>query len=286
MNSQSYRLLYHLHYASNYSLNNTLNKFLNDVNRIANSPNPKSLPQPVLSNMISLANNYLLSQLDEAVHIHQTESEYRLQRLKVIQWAILFVVLFTLFIEAVFLFRPIIIRLVSFTEELLRLATHDGLTQLYNQSYFIDRAHTEAARTKRSKQPLTLMMFDIDYFKKTNDTYGHSVDDHVLRSFSERLSHLIRPMDACGRIGGEEFTIILPDTKIEEATLIAERICQYTSEHPIPIGEENEVIITVSIGISEFIKDIDTTMQAADKALYKAKRSGRNCVNMFSHTNN
>lgn len=284
--SQSYKLLHHLYHSGNYSLNYSFTTFIRDAQQVARARTSKSIPQNKLTDMIKLANNYLLSQLDEAVHIYQSESEYRLERLKIIQWAILFVVLFTLLMEAVFLFRPMIIRLIRFTEELLRLATHDGLTQLYNQSYFIERAHVEAARAKRSKQPLSLMIIDIDFFKKINDTYGHSAGDRVLRVFAEQLSHLVRPMDATGRVGGEEFAIILPDTPLHEATFIAERICHYIQTHPVPIDEENKVNITISIGVTEFVEDIDTTIKSADNALYRAKKAGRNCVKANTITDN
>ena len=166
------------------------------------------------------------------------------------------------------------------TKKLERLATIDSLTQIANRRYFMDLANTEFRRIKRYGNTFSLFMLDIDYFKKINDTYGHAVGDQVLQNMAEVTTSCLRDVDIFGRLGGEEFAIVLPQTNIYKAENVAERI--RASIEKMSFLTNNILIkITVSIGMSiyeETDKNIDDVLKRADKALYKAKSQGRNQV--------
>ena len=162
------------------------------------------------------------------------------------------------------------------TEELERLATTDELTQVYNRRKLYELADYEIERSIRYKQPLSLLVLDIDHFKRINDNHGHDIGDKVLVLFSKTIMNMIRQPDIFGRVGGEEFVLILPSTDLEKAISFAERIRQSIEEETFPeIGN-----ITISIGVTECIEDdkIHPLFKRADNALYDAKNSGRNKV--------
>lgn len=156
-------------------------------------------------------------------------------------------------------------------------STHDKLTKLYNRGAILTFLQNDVQRVKRVKTSLSIMMLDLDFFKKVNDTYGHLTGDTVLSSVSLVLKNNIREIDLIGRYGGEEFIIILPDTNIEQAALLAERIIEKIRNNCI---ETDKAVInqTISIGITQYKKDetMDEFIERADEALYQAKGSGRN----------
>lgn len=166
--------------------------------------------------------------------------------------------------------------------ELQRLANTDELTGLYNRRQFMLRTSEEIARSHRWERPLTLAMLDLDHFKLLNDRYGHPFGDEVLRRFAACCQTTVRLEDVCGRLGGEEFAILLPDTDRYSARQVMERVREAVAalELSNPLGGE-PVQFTVSIGISELYPG-DTTatpmMARADAALYLAKQEGRNLV--------
>ena len=157
------------------------------------------------------------------------------------------------------------------------MAITDVLTGLYNRRRFHDVLSTEYERAKRYAVPFSLVMLDIDYFKKVNDTYGHSVGDVVLREVATILKNSIREIDTAARYGGEEFVVVLPNTEKENAQIFAERIRQAIERHAFSGVNKN---ITVSIGIGGMpdakVEDEDKLIRCADFALYRAKQSGRN----------
>ena len=164
--------------------------------------------------------------------------------------------------------------------ELLEMATTDHLTGLDNRRSFFDKSNRALATCSRYGHPFSILMIDVDYFKKVNDTYGHDVGDVVLRDVSAIMSNSIRDIDLIGRIGGEEFAIALPEAGIDSAVVIAERIRLAISATDLktPQGVIN---VTVSIGISEMsseCSDVLGMLSSADACLYKAKNSGRNKV--------
>ncbi|MCX6081258.1 MAG: PAS domain S-box protein, partial [Chloroflexi bacterium] len=167
--------------------------------------------------------------------------------------------------------------------ELEKLVVTDALTQINNRRYFMQRGVEEILRENRSNHPLVLLMMDLDEFKKINDAYGHAVGDLVLQQVATVLSSNIREIDILGRIGGEEFAVLLPNTSLEDAALLAERMRQSIENTPaVILGQA--VKITVSIGVAEFkdeMTSISALLRNADAAMYQAKHSGRNCVRIY-----
>jgi len=162
----------------------------------------------------------------------------------------------------------------------LQLASIDTLTGVMNRRKFNELAEHELMRVKRYKHGLSLMMLDIDHFKKVNDTYGHANGDRVLQEFCKVCNTNVRNTDVFARIGGEEFVILMPETKLQQAHSLAERICTAVENHTVIINE-TEIKFTVSIGVTAWDENIgvmSSLLENADKALYKAKVDGRNRV--------
>ncbi|MDY0327319.1 MAG: GGDEF domain-containing protein [Arcobacteraceae bacterium] len=165
-------------------------------------------------------------------------------------------------------------------EKLEELSITDQLTGIANRRRFFDRANLELSNIKRYKHNSCILMLDIDFFKKINDTYGHGIGDDALKGFVKEIAIILRDNDTFARLGGEEFSILLPNTNTETALLVADRIKQaiYNMETLTPQGI---LRFTVSIGIS-LLKDDDTSVEVAlaraDEALYEAKKSGRNQI--------
>jgi len=164
--------------------------------------------------------------------------------------------------------------------EMKALATTDALTGVDNRHQFFSRGSQEFRRALRYKKPLTLLMLDIDYFKSINDSYGHQAGDEVLRELARSASSLLRESDVFGRLGGEEFAVVLPETGLKLGMEVAERLRGRLSEVTV-VFEEEEISFTVSIGATlarRSDKAIEDVIKRADEALYKAKRMGRNRV--------
>jgi two-component system, cell cycle response regulator len=176
--------------------------------------------------------------------------------------------------------ETIIRQLESANERLTMMATTDSLTGIANRRHFFERAGDELIRASRSGKPLCLLALDIDHFKIVNDTYGHQAGDTVLRKMSDEINEILRGSDVFGRLGGEEFGILLPETKLPAAIAIAERIRRHIAGLVIS-HDTLEISITVSLGVAEFPGDgekFEALSAAADRRLYAAKESGRNRV--------
>ncbi len=165
-------------------------------------------------------------------------------------------------------------------ERLQKLAITDGLTKLYNSRYFYNQLDLEVDRCNRYKHPLGLLLCDIDHFKEYNDTHGHLAGDKVLVVFGRIIKSCLRRMDSAYRYGGEEFTVILPETGVEEAVAVAERIRSSVEAEKFSPDPGKTVTITISIGVTEFSHNerISLFVERADKAMYLSKQSGRNTV--------
>ena len=162
------------------------------------------------------------------------------------------------------------------------LAITDSLTGLFNRHYFIQLAQKEWSRTKRYGREMTLILLDIDYFKLVNDTYGHRTGDQVLMSLADCWRGCLREFDALGRYGGEEFVVLLPDTNITAARVIAERIRDVTQKMVVPTPTGNAQT-TISLGLASYNPDknpvsFDELFTQVDTALYAAKAAGRNQI--------
>lgn len=165
-------------------------------------------------------------------------------------------------------------------QALQRLATLDPLTGTWNRRAFLERAEHERLRYLRSEHPASLVMLDLDHFKRVNDTWGHAAGDAVLCHFVRVLQQRLRATDLLGRLGGEEFALLLVDTTPEGAAELTERLRAAIAEHPLPLGDRT-ISITVSAGIAPFVQDdqnVEAALARADAALYRAKARGRNQV--------
>ena len=162
------------------------------------------------------------------------------------------------------------------------MAVTDPLTGLHNRRYLLSHLDTLATRAAQGGKPGAVLMSDIDHFKKVNDTYGHAVGDEVLVECAKRIQLCIRGVDLGVRYGGEEFVIVIPDTNLDVAQMVAERLRASIGETPFPVSADvGEIDITISVGISFTGEDKDTgevLLRRADEALYEAKRGGRNRV--------
>ncbi|WP_028862878.1 sensor domain-containing diguanylate cyclase [Psychromonas aquimarina] len=159
-----------------------------------------------------------------------------------------------------------------------KLASTDLLTGISNRRHFFELAEIEFERSRRYEHRLSLLALDIDYFKRINDNYGHRTGDQVLLALTECCRKLLRSSDIFSRQGGEEFLILLPETELVDASLLAERIRQAVSELRVSYGDD-VISLTTSIGLSELsdnTETLDQLMNHADKALYRAKEAGRN----------
>jgi two-component system, cell cycle response regulator len=173
-------------------------------------------------------------------------------------------------------------RIVELEEKLRRQATVDNLTGLLNRGAIMDRLETEMERALRESYPICVAIVDLDHFKKINDTFGHSAGDTVLREAASKMSSVLRPYDAIGRYGGEEFIVVFPRCDESIASGIAERIRSSIAQR-IEFDSQ-EVPVTASIGIARAVEPLtaDEVIRAADDALFRAKESGRNRVELAS----
>ena len=166
-------------------------------------------------------------------------------------------------------------------EQQYKLATTDGLTELYNHRYFQEQMLIMVENAKRYNKEFSLIILDIDYFKKFNDTFGHQAGDAVLRQVAHTLKKNVRATDIVCRYGGEEMSIILPNTPKDEAASTAQKICDRVASNKYKLNSDKEGQVTISLGVATFPHDGSTPSEiidAADKRLYTAKNSGRNRV--------
>jgi len=166
--------------------------------------------------------------------------------------------------------------------QLANMALFDSLTGSLNRPAFYQHAEKEFARSKRYYRPLSVIMLDIDHFKRINDQYGHHGGDQVLQIFAEACQEVIRSTDVMGRVGGEEFALLLPDTPLKSAFNLAERLRERINKYPYLAGEML-IEVTASLGVAELHNDdvnFKALLQRADEALYEAKHAGRNQVKM------
>jgi diguanylate cyclase (GGDEF)-like protein len=170
--------------------------------------------------------------------------------------------------------------LIAEGRKLEHLSVTDGLTQVYNHRFFRERLNEEFKRVQRYEDGLALLFVDLDFFKDVNDLYGHLVGDAVLRAAAQAVRACLRDVDVPARYGGEEFAVLLPQTSLEGALTVAERIRKDIQK--LRLSEEPQLRVTASVGVAAVpnphIQSADQLVGAADAALYRAKREGRNRV--------
>lgn len=168
----------------------------------------------------------------------------------------------------------------QYHETIYTLTIVDGLTGVNNKRYFLEYLEREMGRCHRYGRPLTLMMFDIDFFKKINDVHGHLAGDYVLRELAQTIKRMVRKEQCFARYGGEEFSLVVPEDGLEKARIFAEKIRQ-TIEKKQFVFENQEIPVTLSLGVADMTPDMVEPLQfikVADANLYKAKKTGRNRV--------
>ena len=169
----------------------------------------------------------------------------------------------------------------EYHEEIYRLMIIDALTEIHNKRYLVESMERELSRTLRYHRPLSVMLFDIDHFKKVNDDWGHLAGDSILRELAARVKEVVRKDELFARYGGEEFCVLLPETPLDQALLLAERIRAVVAERSFKFEDEQHPV-TISLGVActvgKEIRTVDGLLKAADDALYQAKETGRNRV--------
>ncbi|MEW5773879.1 MAG: transporter substrate-binding domain-containing protein [Thermodesulfobacteriota bacterium] len=168
--------------------------------------------------------------------------------------------------------------------DLVRLATLDELTRLPNRRHFLEQARREVERSRRYGSALSLLMVDVDHFKVVNDTHGHAGGDAALRALAETGRRLLRDADLMGRLGGEEFSLLLPETDLTQAVVVAERLRSAVQAMQVPLPGGGAAEVTVSVGVAALGpggENMEELMRRADNALYAAKDRGRNRVEVF-----
>lgn len=168
----------------------------------------------------------------------------------------------------------------KYHEEIYRMTIVDGLTQIHNKRYFQEALDRELLRARRHERELAVVMFDIDFFKRINDQFGHLAGDHVLRELARVVQSRIRRDEVFARYGGEEFVIVLPETPLEGAASLAENLRSRVEAHAF-VFQGERIQVTISMGCAVLLETDKTAVelvQRADEKLYEAKRSGRNRV--------
>jgi diguanylate cyclase (GGDEF)-like protein len=171
-------------------------------------------------------------------------------------------------------------------EKLREMAFRDGLTGLYNHRYFQDLMDHELSRARRYKKAFALILFDLDHFKKINDQYGHPIGDLVLKEVSQAAKNILRESDIAARYGGEEFAIVLPETELNGAAVVAERLRRAVEGLEI-VANDRRIETTISVGVTSYHvslgkKEKSEILTAADNALYNSKNTGRNRISIIN----
>ena len=254
--------------------------FVARARRIAALPPDDAEGRREAERLFAEARKPILTSLNDVVSVHQSMSEEQLGRLRGLQTASLLVVILTLVLEALLIFRPMVRRIARYTQTLLKISATDPLTGALNRRSFTERAGAELSRARRYGRPTSLLMIDADRFKSVNDRYGHAGGDAVLRAFVATVADCLRPSDLLGRIGGEEFAVLLAETGVAGAESVAERIRAAVEARDVPM--DGQVIrFTVSLGaaaLGDGPTALENAMERADAALYRAKELGRNRV--------
>ena len=174
-------------------------------------------------------------------------------------------------------------RVVAMQRDLERLATTDALTGALNRRRFLERGAEEFTRSRRYERPLSVVMLDIDHFKKVNDTHGHATGDEAIKMTVRCSKASLRACDIIGRLGGEEFAVVMPETPPVNAFTAAQRVRERIADSSLPLETGGELRLTVSIGLAWMTptdRGVEQLLARADAALYRAKNGGRNRVEM------
>lgn len=231
---------------------------------------------------LKLSETELLNPLHEIVGQYEAESLQKVNDLRKAQNVVLGIIILTILVEAFFIFRPMVDKVTRFANKLQKDANFDFLSGLLNRRAFQIVAEQAVAASSRYKRPLSLVMLDIDFFKRINDTYGHEVGDKAIKHVATLLQQKSRGSDHVARVGGEEFVLLLPDTDKKGAFFVADKLREVLENTQLVL-DDKEINITLSGGVSSVSDSdhsVDSLLRAADDALYKAKQGGRNQIQM------
>ena len=267
-----------------WSLDAKVQDFLSRATLLANKPSSQlSLTDPDLIEVQIAAQAPLLDALNAAVTANQETSERSIRTLRKVLTSLTLMMLIILMLEALFLYRPLFQRLAKANLDLVEAGRTDPLTGCLNRRAFMEEAQVSVKHARTQRQPLAVLMLDIDRFKNVNDRHGHPVGDRVINCVVGTLLNTIRETDVLCRMGGEEFAIMLPGDTVTAAKGIAERIRAAVAALTIPLTEDGEFFlkITISIGVAGLEAgdgSLFDVLGRADKGLYRAKTMGRNRV--------
>lgn len=263
-----------------YSLDARVNTFVALARAYLASPASWQTTDPSLHQLLDSAHEPLLRSLDAVVTQHQGESEASIHLIRRILIGIVATILATLIAISRYVFRPMLADLRKAHAAMVDMALTDPLTGCKNRRFFMEVGEHEIERSRRSATPLAVALLDIDRFKSINDSLGHAVGDVAIKALVGIALKTIRASDVMGRIGGEEFAVLLPDTTLEAAMVAAEKLREQIAAAVVETPEI-ALTITASIGVT-VLADTDDGITAAldraDQALYQAKQTGRNRV--------
>lgn len=258
------------------TLQNRINTYLTTARKIAEMPINDLRQKTELSYLFYQAKEPLLNELDQLVISQQHYAESQLDKIAKIQMILFSIILLMLIAGAFIIVRP----MERNAKRLRTLTEIDMLTGAYSRRMFMDRATNEFNQAQKNGQPFSLLMIDVDHFKKINDVFGHAGGDVALTTLVAHISHLLHKSDFIGRLGGEEFAVVLPNTTAEESLNVAERIRVSVDNLVLPYGNRY-IKLSISIGVASLgieINNISSLLKIADNALYIAKAEGRNKV--------
>ena len=270
-----------------HNLDQEVQQYIQDVRDLIEGPAQEINGQnPTFVRAMENAKGDLLNKLDRAVKKYEEDADKKILHLVEIQGMSIVAILIVILLEALVIFRPLISRIEKYSNDIETIASTDALTGVMNRRSAFETMGKEMNRSRRYNNDLAVIICDIDHFKNVNDTYGHKTGDRALQHFASVINGAIREEDSFGRIGGEEFVLVLPHTDAKRAAEVAEKLRKRIEESPM----KNEGIkdmpaelqITSSFGATVFDKDVDqnpeSVCERADKALYQAKSNGRNRV--------
>ncbi len=276
----SEKQLHALYFEGPTPLDTLARDFVDNARRLLTLPPDDPAAAPILAALFTTTRSALLDGLNDATMIQQREGERRVRHLEWLQTSILAVVLTTLMLEALVIFRPMTRRIMRQLTEILKLATTDSLTGISNRRSFMETWERERALAIRQNTALSVLVLDVDHFKNVNDMYGHAAGDTVLQALCQTIRSMIRASDVMGRLGGEEFAVLLPRTAAVAAAGMADRIRLGIGSRLISVGTD-EVAVTISVGVATMQgpgESIDAMLKRGDGLMYRAKMGGRNRV--------
>ena len=247
---------------------------------LAREWSPELISSYYLKQLREATKQDLHSSLDVLADQYTVNSKARITRLRVIVAILLGGIVAVLGVVGVLVFNPMFKRIESQEQELHKMAFIDPLANCHNRRSFLVNAETAFERSRRYKHTFAILYIDIDHFKDINDNHGHAIGDKTIKQMTQICQNNIRDSDIIGRIGGDEFGIILQECGLEYAIPTAEKLRQRISDHIISC-DAGDINFSISVGAATIIdtdKDIDDILKRADKYLYKAKRTGRNLV--------